>query len=229
MSINRAIILVISLLIILGIIYLIGIYNPISMEFIINQHGQIKNIISEQPILSLLGTIFIVVCMVSIMGPITPICIVAGFYFGFYEGLIISIVGETLGAIVVFLYGRYLFKEYFLKMLGERFSKFKNGFNKSAISYLMFIRVVGGIPFGVQNLLPAILDMKLRDYFIATFFGVIPWAYVLVSLGSGLSNIVEAEQFESRMLFKAEYIAPLVVIAVIVMLPVAYKLIKKRF
>ena len=117
MSINRAIILVISLLIILGIIYLIGIYNPISMEFIINQHGQIKNIISEQPILSLLGTIFIVVCMVSIMGPITPICIVAGFYFGFYEGLIISITGETLGAIVVFLYGRYLFKEYFLKML----------------------------------------------------------------------------------------------------------------
>ena len=229
MSINRAIILVISLLIILGIIYLIGMYNPISMEFIINQHGQIKNIISEQPILSLLGTILIVVCMVSIMGPITPICIVAGFYFGFYEGLIISIVGETLGAIVVFLYGRYLFKEYFLKMLGERFSKFKNGFNKSAISYLMFIRVVGGTPFGVQNLLPAILDMKLRDYFIATFFGVIPWAYVLVSLGSGLSNIVEAEQFESRMLFKAEYIAPLVVIAVIVMLPVAYKLIKKRF
>ena len=229
MSINRAIILVISLLIILGIIYLIGIYNPISMEFIINQHGQIKNIISEQPILSLLGTIFIVVCMVSIMGPITPICIFTGFYFGFYEGLIISIVGETLGAIVVFLYGRYLFKEYFLKMLGERFSKFKNGFNKSAISYLMFIRVVGGTPFGVQNLLPAILDMKLRDYFIATFFGVIPWAYILVSLGSGLSNIVEAEQFESRMLFKAEYIAPLVVIAVIVMLPVAYKLIKKRF
>jgi len=229
MSINRAIILVISLLIILGIIYLIGIYNPISMEFIINQHGQIKNIISEQPIPSLLGTIFIVVCMVSIMGPITPICIVAGFYFGFYEGLIISIVGETLGAIVVFLYGRYLFKEYFLKMLGERFSKFKNGFNKSAISYLMFIRVVGGTPFGVQNLLPAILDMKLRDYFLATFFGVIPWAYILVSLGSGLSNIVEAEQFESRMLFKAEYIAPLVVIAVIVMLPVAYKLIKKRF
>jgi len=229
MSINRAIILVISLLIILGIIYLIGIYNPISMEFITNQHGQIKNIISEQPILSLLGTILIVVCMVSIMGPITPICIVAGFYFGFYEGLIISIVGETLGAIVVFLYGRYLFKEYFLKMLGERFSKFKDGFNKSAISYLMFIRVVGGTPFGVQNLLPAILDMKLRDYFIATFFGVIPWAYILVSLGSGLSNIVEAEQFESRMLFKAEYIAPLVVIAVIVMLPVAYKLIKKRF
>ena len=93
----------------------------------------------------------------------------------------------------------------------------------------MFIRVVGGTPFGVQNLLPAILDMKLRDYFIATIFGVVPWAYILVSLGNGLSNIVEAEQFESSMLFKAEYITPLIVISFIVMLPVLYKLIKKRF
>jgi len=199
------------------------------MEFIINQHGQIKNIISEQPILSFTTTIFIVAFLVSIMGPITPICILAGFYFGFYEGLIISIIGETLGAIIVFLYGRYLFKEYFLKLLGERFSKFRIGFNKNAISYLMFIRVVGGTPFGVQNLLPAILDMKLRDYFIATIFGVVPWAYILVSLGNGLSNIVEAEQFDSSMLFKAEYITPLIIIAIIVLLPVLYKLIKKRF
>jgi len=229
MSTKRSIILAISLLIVFGIVYLIGVYNPISMEFIINQHGQIKNIISEQPILSFTITIFIVAFLVSIMGPITPICILAGFYFGFYEGLIISVIGETFGAIIVFLYGRYLFKEYFLKLLGERFSKFKNGFNKNAISYLMFIRVVGGTPFGVQNLLPAILDMKLRDYFIATIFGVVPWAYILVSLGNGLSNIAEAEQFDSSMLFKAEYITPLIIIAIIILLPILYKLIKKRF
>ena len=229
MSNKRLIILAISLLIVFGVVYLIGVYNPISMELIINQHGQIKNIISEQPILSFTTTIFIVAFLVSIMGPITPICILAGFYFGFYEGLIISIIGETLGAIIVFLYGRYLFKEYFLKLLGERFGKFKDGFNKNAISYLMFIRVVGGTPFGVQNLLPAILDMKLRDYFIATIFGVIPWAYILVSLGNGLSNIVEAEQFDSSMLFKAEYITPLIIVAIIVLLPILYKLLKKRF
>ena len=229
MSIYRAIILAISLLIILGIIYLIGIYNPISMEFIINQHGQIKNIISEQPILSLVGTIFIVVFMISIMGPITPICIVAGFYFGFYQGLIISIVGETLGAIIVFLYGRYLFKEYFVRMLGERFGKFKDGFNNNAISYLMFIRVVGGTPFGVQNLLPAILDMKLRDYFIATLFGVLPWAYILVSIGYGIGNIVDAKEFSSSMFLKMDYILPVALMAILVMLPVVYRLIKKRF
>ena len=229
MTAKRSIILAILLLILSLIIYVTGEFNPISMEFIINQHGQIKNIIIEQPILSFILTILIVVLLVSVMGPITPICVLAGFYFGFYEGLIISIIGETIGAVIVFLYGRYLFKEYFLRILGERFSNFKNGFNKNAISYLMFIRVIGGTPFGVQNLLPAILDMKLKDYFIATIFGVIPWAYILVSLGNGLSDIVEAEQFDSSMLLKAEYVTPLIVIAFIVILPVVYKLIKKRF
>ena len=229
MTVKRSIILAILLLILALIVYLTGEFNPISMEFIINQHGQIKNIIIEQPILSFILTILIVVLLVSVMGPITPICVLAGFYFGFYEGLIISIIGETIGAVIVFLYERYLFKEYFLRILGERFSNFKNGFNKNAISYLMFIRVIGGTPFGVQNLLPAILDMKLKDYFIATIFGVIPWAYILVSLGNGLSDIVEAEQFDSSMLLKAEYVTPLIVIAFIVILPVVYKLIKKRF
>ena len=226
---NRSIILVISSLFVILIIYLIGKYNPISMELIIDQHGTIKNVIDEQPIFSMLSTILLVVLMISIMGPITPICIITGFYFGFYQGLTILIIGEMVGAIIVFLYGRYLFKEYFLKMLGDRFNKFKVGFNKNAISYLLFIRIVGGTPFGIQNLLPSILDMRFRDYLIATFFGVIPWAYILVSIGNGISNIVDAEEFNSGMLLKLDYIMPIIGIAIIVMLPMVYKLIKKRF
>ena len=229
MSFNRVIILAISSLFVLGIIYLIGRYNPISMEFIINQHGSIKNLIDEQPLFSMLGTILLVTLVVSIMGPVTPLCIFSGFYFGLFQGLLISIIGEISGAVVVFFYGRYLFKEYFLNMLGQRFNKFKSGFNNNAISYLLFIRIVGGIPFGIQNIFPAVLDMKFRDYFIATLFGVLPWAYILVSIGYGIGNIVDAKEFSSSMFLKMGYILPVVLMAILVMLPVVYRLIKKRF
>ena len=93
----------------------------------------------------------------------------------------------------------------------------------------MFIRIIGGIPFGIQNLLPAIFDMKLRDYFIATIFGVIPWAYILVSIGSGINDIVEAKEFNSSMLLDSSYLMPIFVVATIVLVPVIYKIIKKRF
>ena len=71
--------------------------------------------------------------------------------------------------------------------------------------------------------------MKLRDYFIATIFGVIPWAYILVSIGNGIQNIVDTQSFSSEDILKVEYLLPVLLISVIVIIPVIYKFIKKRF
>ena len=71
--------------------------------------------------------------------------------------------------------------------------------------------------------------MKLRDYFIATIFGVIPWAYILVSIGNGVQNIVDTQSFSSEDILKVEYLLPVLLISVIVIIPVIYKFIKKRF
>ena len=210
------------------IIYVIGKYNPISMEFIITQHGYISGFIEDNYYLSIIICILIIALSISLMGPITPVCILSGFYFGLASGLIICIIGEVIGALIVFLYGRYFFKNYLLNKLGTKFNSFKDGFNRNAISYLLFIRVIGGVPFGVQNLLPAIFDMKFRDYFIATIFGVVPWAYILSSIGNGIGDIVEAREFDSSMLFNLNYFLPILFIGLIVLSPIVYKFIKKR-
>jgi uncharacterized membrane protein YdjX (TVP38/TMEM64 family) len=210
-------------------VYLLGSNNPISMEFIVTQNGFLKEFIAEKPISAILITTSILTLTIALMGFASPVCILAGFYFGFYTGIAIAVIGETIGAMIVFLYGRYLFKSFFLRKLGNRFNKIKDGFNSNAISYLLFIRIIGGTPFGVQNLLPAIFDMRMRDYFIATIFGVIPWAYILVSVGSGINDIVEAKEFDSSMLLDPSYLMPIFVVASIVLIPVIYKLIKKRF
>ena len=70
--------------------------------------------------------------------------------------------------------------------------------------------------------------MKLRDYFIATIFGVIPWAYILVSIGNGIQNIVDTQSFSSEDILKVEYLLPVLLISVIVIIPVIYKFIKKN-
>jgi len=210
------------------IIFIIGNYNPISMEFIITQHGLISEFINENYYVSLIICILIIAISISLMGPITPVCILSGFYFGLASGLIICIIGEVIGAVIVFIYGRYFFKNYLLNKLGKKFKSFKDGFNRNAISYLLFIRVIGGVPFGIQNLLPAIFDMKFRDYFIATIFGVIPWAYILSSIGNSIGDIVEAREFDSSMLFNLNNFLPILLIGLIVLSPIAFKFIKKR-
>tara|TARA_X000000368_G_scaffold349560_1_gene289656 strand:+ start:275 stop:961 length:687 start_codon:yes stop_codon:yes gene_type:complete len=210
------------------IVYIVGNYNPISMEFIITQHGLISEFIEENYYFSIIICILIIAFSISLMGPITPVCILSGFYYGLAIGLVICIIGEVIGALIVFLYGRYFFKNYLLNKLGTKFKSYKDKFNRNAISYLLFIRVIGGVPFGIQNLLPAIFDMKFRDYLIATIFGVLPWAYILSSVGSGIGDIVEAREFDSSMLFNLNYFLPILLIGFIVLSPIAYKFINKK-
>ena len=144
---NKIINIIVGITLFVSVLYLLGKYNPISMEFLINQNGLIQDYIIVNPVLSIFFSILIIALMISIMGPITPVCILAGFYFGIYIGLIIAIIGEVIGAMVVFVYARYFFKGYILRQLGSRFDKFKEGFNRNAISYLLFIRVIGAVSY----------------------------------------------------------------------------------
>ena len=55
---------------------------------------------------------------------------------------------------------------------------------------MIIFRLAGVVPFPVANLLPLLFDVKLKNYFIGTFIGLIPSLFVLVSLGSGLEKII---------------------------------------
>ena len=66
-------------------------------------------------------------------------------------------------------------------------------FNKNELVYFMIFRFAGGggIPFGIQNVLPVVFDMKVKNYFYSTLFGLFPSVFVINSLGSGLEKLIE--------------------------------------
>ena len=49
----------------------------------------------------------------------------------------------------------------------------------------------GGTPYGIQNVLPVIFNMKIKNYVIATLFGSAPSMFVTTSLGSGIENVID--------------------------------------
>ena len=54
-----------------------------------------------------------------------------------------------------------------------------------------FYRMVGGIPWQLQCLLPTLFDVKLKNYFFSTLIGVVPGAFLITSIGSGLEKIID--------------------------------------
>ena len=81
----------------------------------------------------------------------------------------------------------------------------------------------------VVNIVPAFLGVPLRIYAIATFVGIIPGAFVFASVGAGLGSIFDSmEEFSPSAAVTPEVITALVGLALLSLLPVAYKKIKAR-
>ena len=103
------------------------------------------------------------------------------------------------------------------------------GFRKNAFNYLLTLRLIPIFPFWLINLVPAFLGMPLRSYAVATFVGIVPGSLVFASLGNGLGAILDAGgELDLGILIKPAVLFPLLALAVLALLPVAYKKIKGR-
>ncbi len=153
----------------------------------------------------------------------------AGFLFGTVPAACFGVVGGTLGSVCVFLAARTAFGEVLRAKAGPALKRMEAGFRENAFSYMLFLRLVPLFPFWLVNLVPAFLGVPLGTYFLATLIGVIPGALVFASLGNGAGAILDAGgEPDLGVLFQPEVLLPLLALAGLAVLPVAYKKFKAR-
>ena len=114
-----------------------------------------------------------------------------GFVFGKWIGTIIVILGLSIGATFLYIFANYFLKDLIREKFLDRFSNLENKFKKSEFIYLLIFRMVGGIPWILQSLLPTLFNVKIKNYFFATLIGIIPGTFLVVSIGSGLEKIID--------------------------------------
>ncbi len=93
----------------------------------------------------------------------------------------------------------------------------------------MIFRFLGGTPFALQNVLPILFDMPVKNYFIATFVGCMPSMFISVALGSGIEEIIDQNEELSilTVLSSPEIYIP--IIAFIIILFIAFVIRKFYF
>jgi len=124
----------------------------------------------------------------SIPGAVV-LSLATGFVFGRWVGTALVVAAATTGAALVFLAARYLFAEAARRRLGALGERINAGFNESAFSYLLFLRLVPLFPFFLVNLAPAFTTVPLRTYVLATLVGIIPGSFVFANLGQALGRL----------------------------------------
>ena len=133
---------------------------------------------------------------VLLLGFAGPILLFAGFVFGKWWGILIALIATSIGALLLYLLAGLFFKEFIKENLGEKFLKFKDLFKKNELFYFTVFRFIGGggIPYGIQNVLPVLFDISIKNYFLATLAGSGPPMFVSVALGAGIENFIDENE-----------------------------------
>ena len=162
-----------------------------SYEFIKNNREYFFEL--KKSNLVLLSIIFLISTIVWVLlaGFGIPVALLGGFIFGTWFGLLIIIVGMSIGATILYMFANYFFKEIIKEKFIVKFKNLEVKFKKSEFLYLLVYRFVGGIPFALSNVLPCIFNVKTRNFFLATLIGITPQIFLVVSIGSGLEKIIE--------------------------------------
>jgi uncharacterized membrane protein YdjX (TVP38/TMEM64 family) len=178
-------------------LFLYFIFNKFSLqeitsyEFIKNNRDYFYEL--RQSNLFILGVVFILFSALWVFaaGFGSPLALFAGFIFGKWFGLIFAVIGMTMGATLLYIFANYFLKEMIRDKFLNRFKKLEEKFRKSEFLYLLIYRFVGGIPFQIQNVLPCIFDVKIFNFFWSTLLGMIPSLFIVISIGSGLEEIID--------------------------------------
>ena len=141
-------------------------------------------------ILLIISYILFTVIWVLLLGFGTPIFLIGGFLFGKWLGTLVVTFSLTAGATLLYILAKYMFKELIIDKFSKKFSNLKNKFKNNEFNFMLIYRFVGGIPFFISNILPCLFEVKIKNYFFATFIGMMPQLFVGTSLGSSIEKII---------------------------------------
>lgn len=138
---------------------------------------------------SILVTIILFIVMTfTIVFPFMILSGATGIMYGLFWGVIISWAGEVAGAIVMFAFARYFFRNTIAKWIHK--SKYlqqvddysaENGFKA-----LLIARLLPLAPSGIITAVAAISRISVRDFLLATIVGKLPPVIFKVLLGHDL-------------------------------------------
>jgi uncharacterized membrane protein YdjX (TVP38/TMEM64 family) len=122
----------------------------------------------------------------------------AGAVFGLVRGAVTVSVAATLGATAAFLVGRYVAREAVARRLAAypRFSAIDEAVAREGWKIVGLTRLSPIFPFNLLNYAFGLTRVRLRDYFFASWIGMLPGTIMYVYVGSLAGDLATLGQVE---------------------------------
>ena len=218
------------ILLVAGLLFIaLGGHRHLTFAALAENRGWLCALAENSPVAAALAFIFGYAGLAAMSVPGAALfTIAAGFLFGPWLGTAYAVTGATLGATIVFLAARAGLAG-LAGRTGPWLRRLETGFRRNGLNYLLVLRLVPIFPFWLVNLAAGAIGLPIWVYLAGTFVGMIPVSFVYSSLGSGLGAVVDQRESPgAAILLRPEIGLPILALAVLVLLPVTYRLWRER-
>ena len=204
--------------------HLSGVADMVSLQTVKDRRNDLLAFVAAHPLAAPLAFVAIYALIVSLSLPVAVVgTLLGGFLFGPVLGTLLVVVAATTGSTAVFLVARTALGESLRRKAGPLYGRVAAGMQENAFEYLLFLRIVPLFPFFLVNILPALFNVGLRTFVLATLVGIIPGTFVYANLGRELGTISSLGDLFSLKLFLA-----FLLLGVVALIPAAVRAWKRR-
>ncbi|MDP1631145.1 MAG: TVP38/TMEM64 family protein [Caulobacter sp.] len=185
---------VIILVALVAALLLSGASRYLSLDSLQAHEALLRGLIADHLVLSLLLFIgvYALATAASLPGALI-LTLAGGFLFGTWVGGGATIVGATLGAMLVFYAVRTSFGHALREKAeagGGRLKAMMDGIKDGAFGYILSLRLLPVAPFWLVNVAAGVAHAPVRAYLLATFFGIMPATFIYSGIGAGLGTVL---------------------------------------
>lgn len=210
--------------------WLLGLDRYVSFEALAAYRDELRGLVARNEAGAALAFVLAYTVMVVLNIPAATVATMAGgFLFGVLPGALLSTTAATIGATGVFLAARLAVGDSLLRRARPAVRRMEAGFKRNALSYMLVLRLIPLFPFWIINIVPAMLGVPLRVFVLGTLLGAFPGSIVFSGLGDGLAGVLaRGEPPGPEILLAPRVLWPLVALAVLALLPVAWRWRQRR-
>ena len=142
-------------------------------------------------LVSITFVIFGVFWISVLLGFGSILVLASGFIFGTLIGTVIALITLTLGSSLTYIIANFFFQDLVKEKFANRFKFLEEKIKTNEFFIIFMLRVIGGTPLQLQNIVPVLFNIKLKNFFFASLLGFVPQVYIFSALGAGLEKQIE--------------------------------------
>ncbi|HWC07402.1 MAG TPA: TVP38/TMEM64 family protein [Gemmatimonadota bacterium] len=159
----------------------LAVFLPVR-EWLVDLLGRVERLGAWAAVV--LGLLWIPVAILLVPGSL--ITLGTGFLLGVGRGMVTVSIGSTLGALAAFLVGRTVARERVRAWIADRprFRAVDRAVEKDGLGIVLLTRLSPLFPYNFLNYAYGLTGIRLRDYALGSWVGMLPGTLLYVVLGS---------------------------------------------